>query len=168
MARTETWTPPPSVLFSLPETSGPVASLISVEVEGVDELTGEPAPVAVLGYRGSITPEQEVLAVTGGADGLAVSAGSLAGLFPIDFIDYREQGRISRAPGWDALPASAEEVIEFRPSRDTTRAYRLDVIADLVDGSEAYMSYLIEIHQDWTAGRDRLKEEINARRNETG
>lgn len=162
---TETWSPPPNVLFSLAETAGPVAAVITVEVEGVDELTGEPAPVAVLGYRGSITPEQEILAVTGGPDGLAVSAASLAGLFPIDFIDYREQGQLSRAPSWEALPASAEEVVEFRPSRDAARAYRLDVIADLADGSEAYMSYLIEIRQDWSAGRDRLKEEIDARRN---
>ncbi|MCO7216891.1 hypothetical protein [Halomonas sp. OfavH-34-E] len=168
MANTETWTPAPDVLFSLPETSGPVSTTISVAVEGVDPATGLPEPVAVIGYRGSITPEQGVLAVAGGPGGLTVSATSLAGLFPIDFIDVLQDGQVVRVPDWGSLPASAEEVIEFRPSRDTTRAYRLDVIADLEDGGEAYTSYLIEIHQDWTAGRDRLKEEIDARRDTTG
>ncbi|PAU79239.1 hypothetical protein [Halomonas salipaludis] len=168
MAATETWTPPPDLLFSLPETAGPVAFTISVEVEGVDPVTGEPAVVEVVGYRGSITPEQALLAIEGDADGLTVSADSLAGLFPIEHIDYRQDGQVVRVPSWEQLPAEAEELIEYRPSRAQTRAYRLDVVADLADGSEAYMSYLIEVHQDWSAGRDRLRSEIDARRNSTG
>ncbi|MDW0357808.1 hypothetical protein Q8G38_00600 [Halomonas venusta] len=162
---TATWTPSPEVLFSLPETAGPVSTTVSVQVEGVDPLTGAPAPIAVMGYQGSITPEQEVLIVEGDASGLTISSQQLAGLFTIDFIDYLQDGQIVRIPDWDSLPESAEEIVDFRPSQEQTRAFRLDVIADLADGSQVYTSYLIEIHQDWTAGRDRLRSEVDARRN---
>lgn len=162
---TATWSPSPEVLFSLPETAGPVSTAISVQVEGADPLTGAPAPIAVTGYQGSITPEQEVLSVEGSASGLTISSQQLAGLFTIDFIDYLQDGQIVRIPDWDSLPESAEEVIDFRPSQEQTRAFRLDVIADLADGTQAYTSYLIEIHQDWTAGKDRLRSEVDARRN---
>lgn len=161
---TATWSPSPEVLFSLPETAGPVSTTISVEVEGVDPLTGEPAPIAVTGYEGSITPEQDVLIAEGGPDALTVRSPSLAGLFPIEFIDYLQDGQVVRAPDWESLPGSAEELIDFRPSQEQTRAFRLDVVASLSDGTEAYTSYLIEIHQDWTAGKDRLRSEVDARR----
>lgn len=163
---TETWAPPPDVLFSLPETGGPVSFTITVDVQGVDPVTGLPVPVAVTGYRGSITPEQSIVEVSGGPGGLAVSAGDLKGLFPIDFVRYRKGDSVIAVPDWDALPAGADEVVEFKPGSEATRAYRLDVTADLADGSEAYMSYLMEIHHDWTAGRDRLKEEVDARRHQ--
>lgn len=138
---------------------------ITADVEGVDPITGAPVPIAVTGYQGGITPDQVVLSVSGGADGLVIESASLAGLFPIEFIDYLREDEIVRAPDWDRLPESAEEVIDFRPSREQTRSFRLDVIADLADGDQVYTSYLIEIHQDWTAGRDRLRSAIDARRN---
>ena len=161
---TATWSPLPEVLFSLPETSGPVSTAISVQVEGVDPLTGAPAPIAVTGYEGSITPEQGVLIVEGGPSELTIRSPSLAGLFPIEFIDYLQDGQIVRAPDWESLPESAEELVDFRPSREQTRAFRLDVIANLADGTQAYTSYLIEMHQDWTAGKERLRSEVDARR----
>lgn len=165
---TETWTPPPDVLFSLPETGGPVSFAITVDVQGVDPVTGEPAPIAVTGYHGSVTPEQDVVEVKGGPAGLSVTAGSLKGLFPIVSVRYREGDSVITVPDWDSLPESADEVVTFKPGTEATRAYRLDVTADLADGSEAYMSYLMEIHHEWTAGRDRLKEEVDARRNKKG
>lgn len=165
MARIVAWSPVPPVLFQLPETAGGIEHEITATVQETDPITGLPAPVAVTGYRGDLSPEQELIAVAGGTASLIVSAATLAGLFPFDSLEYLQAGDLKQATTWAALPDSAEDLVAYRPSRIAERAYTLTVTATLADGSEESAAYALVILQDWSAGRDRLREEVDARRN---
>ncbi|WMC11766.1 hypothetical protein PU634_05205 [Oceanimonas pelagia] len=166
------WLPAPGLLFKAPETAGGISHRIRCVIiptpAGEDGEDPEPPP-EVVGYRAIIEPAPPVpvleLAVSG--QGVTLSAQTLAGLFGIDFIDYLQDGVIARVTSWGALPAQAEQVIEFRPSRLTSRSYLLQVTAELTNGEREQASYTLTITQEWTAGRDRLKEEVNARSNKT-
>lgn len=169
------WLPMPGLLFREPETATGIAHRIECQVlplppAGDDEADEPDPPPEVTGYRASLSPAPQVavLDITADAGGVSVAADNLAGLFGIEFIDYLRNGGIARITRWDDLPASAEEIIEFRPSRLRSRTYQLLIAAELSDGSEELASYTIIIDQNWTAGRDRLKEEMNARSNQTG
>ncbi|MCS4503894.1 hypothetical protein NYO91_07360 [Arhodomonas aquaeolei] len=164
MSRTVTWSPEPGELFTLPETAEDVSYAITVEVEEEDAATGEPQVIAVENYTGTITPEQTVMDIAGSADALTVSADSLVGLFPIESIEYLLGGELGEVDDWGDLPAEAEEVIAFKPSTDTEYTFTLDVTAHLEDGTTESASYELVVQQDWTAGRDRLKAEVDARR----
>lgn len=164
MTRTVTWSPEPGELFTLPETAEDVSHAITVEVEEEDAATGEPQVIAVEQYTGTVTPDQSVLAIGEGPDALTVSADSLVGLFGIDGIEYLLGGELGQADAWDELPAEAEEIVSFKPSTEVERTYTLTVTAHLEDGSQESADYDMIIQQDWTAGRDRLVEAVDARR----
>lgn len=157
--QTVIWTPPPGPLFALSELATDVTYAVTCSV--VDET--DPT-LAVVGYRAIVTPEQSLLTVTAGASGVTVSADSLAGLFAIEFIDYLRDGQLARASSWEELPEDAEELVEFRPSREVSKVYLLTVTALLSDDTELVAEYTMTVFQDWTAGRNRLVEEVNARR----
>lgn len=159
--REVTWTPEPGVLFDLSELDGPVAYTITAEV--LDELG---VPVPVLDYEVvSLTPPAPVLTVTASPHGVQVSAESLAGLFPIQYLDYLLGGVLHRVYSWDDLPAETEAIVAFMPSTKVQETFTLKVRAilehDPLDAVEA--EYTMTVRQDWTAGRNRLLEEINAR-----
>lgn len=118
-----------------------------------------PTPTAI-GYQAQLSPAMpaQVLSIATSPAGVAVRAAGLAGLFGIDFIDYLRGGVVSRAASWEELPADAEQIIEFRPSRLARRSYQLLITALLSNGDTEQTSYTIAILQDWTAGRDRLKQ----------
>lgn len=155
-----TWSPAPGELFRLPETETDVAYTVSAVIE--DPETEQ--TIAAESYSGAITPEQTVLAINAGADGLTVSADSLAGLFPIEGVAYLLDGERGEVGEWDALPAEAEQIIAFTPSSQRDTTYQLAVTATFPDGTEEEAVYDLVIEQDWDAGRDRLKEEVDARR----
>lgn len=158
MARTVTWTPEPGELFRLPETSTDISYSVSVSV--TDD--GDP-DLSVTGYAATITPEQSILDVST-AGSVTVSADSLAGLFPIQFIDFLLNGVPGRVFSWEDLPAEAEDIIEFRPGSGVSVTFTMVVIATLSDASQVQATYTMTVTQDWTAGRDRLVMEVNARR----
>lgn len=157
--QTVIWTPPPGPLFALSELATDVAYAVTCSV--VDET--DPT-LAVVGYQAIVTPEQSLLTVTAGSSGVTVSADSLSGLFSIEFIDYLRGGQLARASSWEELPEDAEELVEFRPSREVSKVYLLTVTALLSDNTELVAEYTMTVFQDWTAGRNRLVEEVNARR----
>lgn len=159
MARTVTWTPAPGELFRLPETATNISYGVSVSV--VDDT--DPG-LAVTGYQATITPEQTVLDVATSGSGVTVSADTLSGLFPIQFLDYLLNGNLERVYRWDDLPAGAEDLVEYRPSSNTAVTFTLSVRATLNDSSQVSTDYTMTVTQDWTAGRDRLVAEVNARR----
>lgn len=165
MARVVTWSPAAPELFRLPETAGAIEHAITAIVQETDPATGLPAPIAVTGYHGEISPAQPLLTVTPGASALTVSAATLAGLFPFESLEYLRGGQLEQVGTWEELPADAEDLVAYRPSRATERAYTLTATATLADGSEESTAYALVIQQDWSAGRDRLKEEVDARRN---
>lgn len=167
----EQWLPEPGELFRLPETATGLDMTVRCEVpEATDAQTGEPVPPpVVLGYTATVLPPPPpVLVISALPSGVSVRADTLAGLFPILFIDCLRQGRLERVPHWDSLPADADEIIEYRPSRERQREYRLTVTARLSDGQSVNAVYSLVILQDWTAGRDRLRREIDARSNQAG
>ena len=165
------WQPAPGVLFQLPETAVAVRYAICCEVPAAtDVLTGEPLPPpTVQGYEVAITPvPPRWLRVLAAPSGVTVAAEALAGLFPIVFIDCLRHGKIERVYDWQALPEDADEVVAFCPSRERQREYQLTVTARLSDGEAVNAIYSLVILQDWTAGRDRLRREVDARRNQKG
>jgi len=159
------WSPAPGVLFEEPETARGLSFHISCSVV-VDPVALEPAPT-VTGYRAALTPEPgaPVLQVSVSASGINVTSAALAGLFGIEFIDYWIDGRVVQVKRWEDLPEAAQEVVEFRPSRTSQKTYTLSAAALLSDGTESRAGYQCTIQQDWTAGRDRLRREVDARRN---
>jgi len=158
------WSPSPGILFTEQETATGLSFRITCTIEA-DPAAVEPAPT-VTGYSVALSPapEVDVLSINSDAEGVTVSSESLAGLFGIDFIDYWAGGQVVRVFSWDDLPEAAEEVVEFRPSHDKQRSYTLSVTALLSDGDSVTAAYKCVVLQNWTAGRDRLKEEVDARR----
>lgn len=160
MARTVTWSPDSALLFTEPETATDIAYGVSVAV--VDD---EDPTLAVTGYAATISPEQTLMSVTDGAGGVTVTASSLAGLFPLEFIDYLLGGELERVTRWDDLPPEAQDIIEFRPSSQVSTDFVLSVTATLSDATQVQRDFTLRITQDWTAGKLRLQEEVDARRN---
>lgn len=163
---TATWSPTEGgQLFSLPETSGPIEYQFLATATAVDPITGEPAPVPVTDYDYELSPPDTVgiLSISASSSGVTLQADTLGGLFPIQFIEYLMNGELYRVFHWDDLPESAEEVITFRPSTETEKSFTLTVTAS-ADGEPIEQSWTLVITQDWTAGKERLQEEVNARR----
>lgn len=163
---TATWSPTDGgQLFSLPETSGPIEYQFSAEATAVDPITGMPAPVPVSDYDYELTPSDTtgVFTFTVSSSGVTLQADTLSGLFPIQFIEYLLNGELYRVFHWDDLPESAEEVITFRPSTETEKSFTLTVTAS-ADGEPIEQSWTLVLTQDWTAGKNRLQEEVDARR----
>lgn len=164
------WLPPPGVLFKEPETAKGLSVGVSCELTGLESaLTGEIVPPpSVLSYECSATPElPNQLQIATSKAGVLVSSQDLSGLFPIVYIDCLREGNIERVYSWDELPVSAEEIIDYHPSRELQKEYTLTVRAYLSDGETVNAVYSLIILQDWTAGRDRLRSEMNVRSNES-
>ena len=174
---TAQWIPAPGLLFEAPETAGGIEHHIACQIlpsaagggTGGAGLPPPPAPT-VIDYQAQLSPavSVQILSITASPTGVIVHSAGLAGLFGIDFIDYLRGGVVSRAASWEALPADAEQIIEFRPSKLTSRSYQLMITARLSNGDAVQAGYAIVIQQDWTAGRDRLKEFGNASSRKTG
>lgn len=165
------WLPSPGLLFKGPETTQGFSAKISCELMGLeDALTGEIAvPPSVLKYECLASPALPAqFNVAASVAGVSVSSRDLSGLFPIVYIDCLRAGRVERIYSWDGLPGDAEEVIDYHPSLESVKEYTLTVHAYLSDGEALNADYTLVILQDWTAGRERLRSEINVRSNKKG
>lgn len=163
-----TWTPAPGKLFSLPETSGAINYQISCAIALAATALPTDIVPTVTAYSATLAPlpTVDVLRITPSATALTVSAQSLAGLFGFDFIDYREGDAITRIHSWGDLPDTAD-IVEFRPSHDASRDFTLAVTATLSDKRTVSATYTLQILQDWSAGAEKLRSEVNARSNQT-
>ncbi len=163
-----TWTPAPGKLFSLPETSGAINYQISCAIALAATALPTDIVPTVTAYSATLAPlpTVDVLRITPSATALTVSAQSLAGLFGFDFIDYRDGDAIVRIYSWDDLPDAAD-IVEFRPSHDTSRDFTLSVTATLSDKRTVSATYTLQILQEWSAGAEKLRSEVNARSNQT-
>lgn len=163
---TVTWQPVNGgELFNQPETGGSVSFTISGEAEVVDPVTGEPGTEPVTDYGYSLSPSDPagILSITADSQGVTLEASSLVGLFPLQYIDYLLDGELQRVSAWDDLPEAAEDIIAFRPSDSQAKTFTLTVTGE-VDGESVSEDFTFTITQDWTAGKERLQEEIDARR----
>lgn len=160
MALVEVWSPAPGSLFTLPETATSVSHSISLSI--TDD--GGGTPPTVVGYSVTVTPEQSVVSVSSSPSGVVLSAAALAGIIPIQFVRYLLDGAEGEVYEWGDLPAAAEEVTGFQPSNDPSRIWSVEVVANLSDSTTRSASYTFTVTNDWTAGRDRLVSEVDARR----
>lgn len=159
MAIFVTWSPVPGELFELAETDVDVEHTISATV-GTDAYDLLPS---ITGYAATITPAQVVVQVSTSLAGITVSADALAGIIPIQFVDYLLDRVPGQATRWNDLPEEAEEVVGFQPSLDASRTWTVNATVTLSDSSEHHASYTFTVKNDWTAGRDRLIAEVQAR-----
>lgn len=183
MSRTVTWTPAPGVLFTHPETAHNISEHVSVTVTGPAAPgggtgdTGDTGDTGGTGgtggtgstlipvdhYSSSIAPTQSVLSISADVAGVTVSAPTLAGLFPIRYIDYRKNNATHRIYDWNALPPQCR-LVAFKPTTARQFTFTLTVTAHLTDGSTEQAAYSLIVTQDWTAGKIRLEAEVDARR----
>lgn len=160
MAFIVTWTPTEGLLFTEPETGGPVSEFFSADAETIG---GVPVTVTSYGYSISPTPSASVFTFNVTPTGVAMSATTLAGLMPIDGIDYLLGGVLATAADWDDLPAEAEEIVAFRAGTTASITFTLTITA-IAGGSDPISAeYTFTITRDWTAGRDRLIAEVALR-----
>lgn len=172
---TITWLPLPGPLFSKPETATGIDYIILCQIVALppDPLSltpVEPVPV-VESYSIATSPEPPsgiLTIMASAATGVHVSAEKLSGLFGIEFIDYLQNKVIARIADWNDLPAEAEEIVEFRPSSEQFKQYTMTITAELSNKTTESAGYTMTITQEWTAGRDRLRKEINARSSKIG
>lgn len=163
---TATWSPTDGgQLFSLPEISGPIDYQFSSTATEIDPITGMPAPVPVTDYDYELSPPDPagILSISASSNGVALHADTLIGLFSIQFVEYLLNGELYRVFDWNDVPDLAEEIIIFRPSTEIERSFTLTVTAS-ADGEPIAQTWTLVITQDWTAGKVRLQEEVNARR----
>lgn len=172
---TITWSPLAGTLFSKPETATGINYIILCQIIALpsDPLAitpAEPVPV-VESYVASISPAPPsgILTVTASiTTGVHISAEKLSGLFGIEFIDYLQHKVITRITNWSDLPAGAEEIVEFKPSSEQSKQYIMDITAMLSNKTTESATYAMIITQEWTAGRDRLRQEVDARSSKIG
>lgn len=166
------WSPSEGgLLFVAPETGGLSPITLSATAEesaaasGADGEEPAPTPVAVTGYAYQVAPPvpPSVLSIVAGAAGVTLSSPSLAGLFPIEHIDVLLGGQRLRVSDWDEIPAGAEDIISFRPGTSPGTTFALSVTA-VAGGQPIAQTWSFTITRDWTAGKLRLQEEVNARR----
>lgn len=150
---TITWTPNPAEpLLDVMDTTAPVAVQVSVTS---DDPQTDPE---ITGYQVEPPlPPQVDVSISGNT--LDLIAPHWSGTFSPVAIEFLREGQLQIAPDWDALPADAEELIAFFASATAVIEYQLSITS--TEGAEIYT---VRLTHDYTTGRDRLKEEVDARR----
>lgn len=148
------------VLFELYETYKNLVASIRLEPDEGELNT-------VTGYQYSIypPPPSGILTISTGGDidGILITAPTLGGLFPIEFVDYLENGDVIRVDEWSKVPLGVE-IVEFRPSLLVKFEFTLTVIATTLLGAEYIASYKMIVLHDWTPGQIKLLEYVDASR----
>lgn len=164
-----TWTPNSAVLFQLPDTAAGLDHLCAFQKQSNQTVNG---------YSWTMSPNvPEVFTITQSLAGVRLVADTLAGLFPIQFIDYRDADNVIRVDSWLKLPLG-KDVIEFCPSNVTQYEYTLIVTVNYTETDEqtalktetsSTQSWRCVVVHDYSSGRIKLLEYMSdASSNETG
>ncbi|EIA5325178.1 hypothetical protein K7L04_003563 [Vibrio parahaemolyticus] len=155
------WIPSSPVLFQLPDTATGLDYLCTFDAESTQTVNG---------YSWAMSPTvPELFTITQSLSGVRLVAETLAGLFPIQFIDYRDGDEVKRVNSWPELPPG-KDVIEFRPSGVTQYEYTLTVTVDYTETDEltgleteqsATQSWRCVVLHDYSSGRAKLLEYMN-------
>lgn len=156
-----TWTPTTPELFQEKDTATGLDYLCSYTEVGAE----------IVAYQWTLTPEPPpgYFLVSSSLDGVRVVVPMLSGLFPIQFIDYRDGDDIKRVLSWDELPPG-KDLVEFRPSGNPKQVYTLTVsvdylLTDELTGLETEMtdanSWECIVLHDYSGGRGKLLEYMN-------
>lgn len=156
------WTPDNSALwFARPETDTSVNEVISISS---DDAVVEKVEFSIdSDYE---LPKQVIIEASN--SGVTLTAPDLEGLFPIIAIRYLRHGVAGECYHFDDLPADAEDVLEYRKNPSRRKHFYLTVTATesaLSPTSSGTETKIFEfaIDANYTPGRDRLVEEVNAR-----
>ncbi|UTW01231.1 hypothetical protein KDW99_08930 [Marinomonas rhizomae] len=117
----------------------------------------------------SISPAYplDVFNITASATGVQITAPSLAGFFPIEFVHYLQDGESVFAKFWHEVPMGVE-IVEFRPSTLRTFTYTLTVTATTSSGAVYSTQLAMTVQHDWTPGKLKLLEYVDAFRRANG
>ncbi|MBJ7550742.1 hypothetical protein [Marinomonas ostreistagni] len=153
---------PEGILFEYNELTQNVSAVVKLIAD--DEETG-----SVIDYSYSISPAypQGILTITADEDGVRITAPSLAGFFPIEFVHYLQDGESVFADFWHDVPMGSE-IVEFRPSTLRTFTYSLTVAATTSSGTEYSTTLDMTVEHDWTPGKLKLLEYVDAIRSANG
>jgi hypothetical protein len=157
-----TWTPDNSAeWFTRSEADTSVSETITI--------ASDDATVESVSYV--LTPNQlpAQVVITATTSGITLTAPTLAGLFPIIVIKYLRNGLPGESLTFDDLPQDAEDVIEYRKESASPKRFVLAVTAtesalSPTSSGTQTLEYEFFIEGNYTPGRDRLVEEVNARR----
>lgn len=92
---------------------------------------------------------------------LTFQAPDLIGLLPILSIKYLLNGVEYQVNDWNLLPAQAEEVLEYLKDPNSPKIFDLAVTAQAT--TTETVTYQFIVRANYTPGRDRLVQEVNAR-----
>lgn len=154
---------PEGILFEYNELTQNVSAVVKLIAD--DEETD-----SVTGYSYSISPAypQDILTITTSSEeGVRITAPSLAGFFPIEFVHYLHDGESVFADFWHDVPLGVE-IVEFRPSTLRTFTYSLTVTATTSSGAVYSTTLDMTVEHDWTPGKLKLLEYVDAIRRANG
>lgn len=154
--------------FELHELTQNVSGFVKLLAVDGDEDQKETAYVTSYAY--SITPAYPlgIWSINSSlSEGVILHANSIAGFFPIEFVHYLDNGQSIFADFWHEVPMGSE-IVEFRPSTLTTFTYKLHVTGYTSDGGAHHITLYMTVIHDWTPGKLKLQECVDAIRRTNG
>jgi hypothetical protein len=160
-----TWTPDPAIIPWLEVVAN--ATFVAAPIVAIDE-EGTPAShydVEIVGPR----PKIIGLQLSQDETGLVIAVPQvITGLFPPVAIEYQiplaDGGRQAGVCGdFPEIPAQATEIISMTPRKEPSLDWTFRVTAHFAHGADS-AEFILRVRADWTAGRDALKEAVDARR----
>jgi hypothetical protein len=157
------WTPDnASTWFMRPESDVDFVELISISSD--DDIVDT---VTYSFPDGTFIPDGVSITATSG--GVAFSATSLSGLFPIVGIKYLNAGVLGECFDFSDIPSSAEDVLEYKKDASGQKSFFMTVTATESNTSPTTSGTEVKIYEfiieaDYSPGRDALLEAVNARR----
>lgn len=157
------WSIPPGPWWLRPESDRNVVETISVRIPPNH---GEIVQVSHVMTADDL-PDQVVVASD--LTGTTLTAPTLLGLFPILEIWFLRDGALGVAADFDDVPDEAENIISYRKLIGEPRRYDITVTVlwqerDNTQRQTESRAFYFIVVPDYTPGRDRLVEEVNARR----
>ena len=133
------------------------ATSVSVSVQVAVDAAVVPAEV-ITGIRAEHTlPPPFVVSVDEPALRVDVTAPSVFGLFPAQFVRYRDAtGAIGQVGSFGALPPNTTNITGYRPSAALNQTYTLSVFVDVEGVGEVENAYTVVVEANFNAGRAAL------------
>lgn len=163
------------MLIWTPESGPPWFDRLETETDIVERIAIISDDATVLAVTHEISPATlpEQIEIVSDTTGVTLTAPHLLGAFPIRIIRYRRHRVEGQCTDFDDLPQDAEEVFEYRKDPNSPRIYMLTVSAtespeSLTGSGQEIRVYEFILRANYTPGRDRLKEAVDARRHASG
>lgn len=154
--------------FELHELTKDVSGFVKLLAVDGDEDQKETAYVTSYAYSISPAYPLGIWSINSSlSEGVTLHASSIAGFFPIEFVHYLDNGQSIFADFWHEVPMGSE-IVEFRPSTLRTFTYSLTVTATTSSGAVYSITLDMTVEHDWTPGKLKLLEYVDAIRSSEG